>query len=659
MASLQDALAWAARGFRIFPCIVGDKKPAIAAFPVFATTDAQQIQAWWNLNPDYNIGVLTNNLVVVDVDMKRGKDGLSSFRSIGGTMETLVVETPSGGYHVYYTGPDSKLAVDIVHGVDVRSHNGYVLAPGSFVIDARAGIAGDYRVKFDRPLVECPASIQMLLERPGARRQRSDAVPEDAPSAIAAASVWLDQQPPAIEGQGGDILTYQIAAALVRDYALSNETAYALMAERWNPKCQPHPWPLDLLWQKIQNADEYATGSSGSKTPDSLFAAIQIPEARLIRGELGFGNAIEIKNVPKRPWVIPGLLLQDDITTQIAAGGRGKSIFQIIVAAHLAVGRDIAPSIMLADHRPQRSVIYNAEDNLKEQSRRLSAVCTAYSLPFEDVQERIMFIGPRTLRLFLATGSRSGPTVNEAVVATFISLLKSQPDVTFAGIDPLRNIHGLQENDSGHMEFLYDHVLRRICEEAGVSMMVAQHAGKQGDADDQAGNYELARGSSAIINSSRIAFTMVPPTIDDMNKMHLTDEDAARMVRIDDAKANVHEMSRKPRWFMWETVKLLQGDTVGVIKPMEADVQIDLNKEQLARMIADYMFTTSTGSVAMTQIINYLKGVDPIYARTPTSTMRSWIEQIMSLPYSVTDDQGRVAILQVVRDHGSVKVTMA
>lgn len=83
-----------------------------------------------------------NDLMVIDIDRKDGKDGLKEFQSIGQNPlndADLVVQTPSGGYHAYF-GWEPGLTNSSSHlprGVDQRGGHedgrsaGFVLAPGA------------------------------------------------------------------------------------------------------------------------------------------------------------------------------------------------------------------------------------------------------------------------------------------------------------------------------------------------------------------------------------------------------------------------------------------------------------------------------------------------------------------------------------------------
>ena len=68
----EAALAWAARGFKVFRCLPGRKEPAGEGWRAEATDDALEIDALWGAK-DYNVGVLCNDMIVVEMnDMIEG-----------------------------------------------------------------------------------------------------------------------------------------------------------------------------------------------------------------------------------------------------------------------------------------------------------------------------------------------------------------------------------------------------------------------------------------------------------------------------------------------------------------------------------------------------------------------------------------------------------
>ena len=167
------------------------------------------------------------------------------------------------------------------------------------------------------------------------------------------------------------------------------------MAEIWNPTCEP-PWEPDELKRKVDNAYEYATGVPGNATAAAAFGDVEVLEPPTVAYHHGrngtpyhFGNLLAIGEIETRPWVLGTLLLNRTVTAIIAGGGAGKSLLKLIIAAHLAVGKDFLGHNC---YRAGKSIVFDAEDDVKEQSRRLNAICTVYGLDIVQVRKSVCLV---------------------------------------------------------------------------------------------------------------------------------------------------------------------------------------------------------------------------------------------------------------------------
>ena len=109
--TLRQALAYARRGWPVFPCQPGQKTPATAHGFRDATTDPEQITDWFTRHPDRNLAIATGapGPDVLDVD-QHGPAG-NGYAALGrlrraGLLDgaAAYVRTPSGGLHAYFTG---------------------------------------------------------------------------------------------------------------------------------------------------------------------------------------------------------------------------------------------------------------------------------------------------------------------------------------------------------------------------------------------------------------------------------------------------------------------------------------------------------------------------------------------------------------------------
>jgi hypothetical protein len=193
-ALLRSALAAALRGWHVFPCAVGGKRPALRGnWQDLATTSADQIRDWWNRAP-YNIGIACgpSALIVIDLDLPRDADDeeaadgtlfpLSGADILSGLARqhgerypggTYIVDTPSGGCHLYFSATGEERARNSAGAVgphiDVRADGGYVVGAGSRV-GGRA-----YAARGQRTAAPLPSWLAQLV--------RDSYVPAEVPAA--------------------------------------------------------------------------------------------------------------------------------------------------------------------------------------------------------------------------------------------------------------------------------------------------------------------------------------------------------------------------------------------------------------------------------------------------------------------------------------------
>jgi hypothetical protein len=174
------ALAYAARGWPVFPCKPGSKEPDTLHGFKDATTDPCVIRAWWQLRPDRNVAIATGSpaVDVLDVDIKPGGSGFAAFNRLKQagllTGASALVRTRSGGLHVYFGGTRQECRRLPRHFIDFKAAGGYVIAPPSFVAADDTGPAGTYDLLEQRDGTGqlSWAQVQWLLDPPRAAGPR-------------------------------------------------------------------------------------------------------------------------------------------------------------------------------------------------------------------------------------------------------------------------------------------------------------------------------------------------------------------------------------------------------------------------------------------------------------------------------------------------------
>ena len=155
--NLPVAHALARKGYAVFACrpspekVNGvrkrEKSPYLTDWQARATTDPAQIERWSRKYPSALWGLPTgkvNGLAVLDIDRKKGKDGFATLRAMGldpYALSPFMVETPTGGLHVYFQWrAGMRIGTDVFgEGLDLRGEGGYVIGAGS------SGPLGHYR----------------------------------------------------------------------------------------------------------------------------------------------------------------------------------------------------------------------------------------------------------------------------------------------------------------------------------------------------------------------------------------------------------------------------------------------------------------------------------------------------------------------------------
>ena len=384
---LLDALAYAERGWPIFPC-GKDKAPLVSNGVLEATTNPDKIRDWWTSFPDANIGFACGqaNMMVVDVDPG------ASAEDIAALPETeLSALTPRGGEHLFYM-LDNGIHVmpsqsKIAPHIDVRSYNSYVLLSPSETDD------GTYKWRHERPPAPAPAE---LIEKANTGRRDKTAdhdkwiIEPDLPEHVTQAIKWLETEAKiAIQGQGGDGEAYA-TGAYMRSLGISRDLALELMWDHWNPRNVP-PWDegeRPHFEDKIRNAYSYATSAPGNVTAEyrrakrkMQFKAVgKVAEAGedgslvLKYGRHSLRNRAAINHIAEQAWLLEGVIPENANVIMFAPPGSYKTFMALDMALSIATGWPTDPAYFTDDMIVSPgSVIYMTSEGLGGIRKRVSA----------------------------------------------------------------------------------------------------------------------------------------------------------------------------------------------------------------------------------------------------------------------------------------------
>lgn len=289
MSFLSSALDLTAKGFRVFPLLPGSKIPPswMKGYPVRATLDTEQIVSWWTENPTCNIAISTNDLLVVDVDNKRGKNGSLTIAMLAADgyflPDTYTQETPTTGRHMVYKAPFTcrnsvqELGQEYFGNergfscVDTRGYGGFIVGAGSKVgagvyTGNQAAIASAplwLAELFRRSLPECAADLELIEQ-----------LNIDAEAAVARAEVYLVQLPVAHDGSRNEDL-YR-AATWIKDLGVTPSDCLAAILQHWKhfPGME-----LEEIRKTVNNAFKYGTSAPGRFSAEAQFKAVAPKDA--------------------------------------------------------------------------------------------------------------------------------------------------------------------------------------------------------------------------------------------------------------------------------------------------------------------------------------------------------------------------------------------
>ena len=386
------------RGFKIFPLRPGTKNGTPKDWPNIATSDTNQIRAWWEAEPEANIGVSTAGLLVVDLDVKKKEDnGLESWRHIVDGHEmlgdapgpTMTVKTWSGGYHLYFTAPPGGKELrssirKLGPGIDIKSTGGYVVGPGSVVEGKPYVLLGPPPMHkggepetygpprpdaFIVPLGspgrgELPRAMHApdwLTEKAQAVRDRSKLagvrLNEETPNSVEAARKFvLERAPRPAEGERNSV-AYQVAAEAF-DYGIELSTGHDLMGQ-WNDDVG---LDTDELETTVESAYKNRRNGIGVKNPDlgdKVFEGIEWPSDAEVLAKappkvklkalilpdrnkwniLDFEEAAALARLARDP-LIKGVLSAGEISVTYGVYGTRKTMTMMDMFYAIAAGID-------------------------------------------------------------------------------------------------------------------------------------------------------------------------------------------------------------------------------------------------------------------------------------------------------------------------------
>jgi hypothetical protein len=280
---LDLALRYLACGLSIIPIKTRDKRPALASWKEYQKrlpTEAE-LHSWFAGRDDLNLAIVTgevSRVVVVDGDSPEAVAWINSHYP--SPMRTGTAK----GAHYYFLHPGHEVRNGAKLGgmaLDVRGDGGYVVAPGSthpsgsiyteegcwWDIDGLPVFQASWLGERIQPLVQPQAALERRVK------------------------AYLSRIPG--EGEGGrDNQGFKVACKLVREFALTEETARGFLSD-WNQTCNP-PMAEEDLDRLINSAAKSGRATMGSKLEARTWSAPSDGAAGSSVDDGGSGNLREL-----------------------------------------------------------------------------------------------------------------------------------------------------------------------------------------------------------------------------------------------------------------------------------------------------------------------------------------------------------------------------
>jgi hypothetical protein len=594
------ALAYAARGWHVFPCNPTNKKPLTTHGFEDATTDPAQITAWWQEWPYALIAVRTgpqSGVWVLDIDIfsEENINGLITIAALekqyGMLPNTLCSTTPRGGTHLFFKWHDGvrNSASTLGRNVDARGDGGYAILPPSMRHDRKT-----YSWQENCPAepAEAPVWLIELLTTPPTQATRngngrSTSTSTGTGYAHAALTREINAVASAPVGQrnhtlnraafnlgqligGGELSESEVqdrlfeaatACGLVADDgadAVRKTIASGLTAGMKQPRSVPERAPPPTIKAEtlaaLMDAGAAAPQQPLLTTPASISSS---PSSSPSPSPSAISASpfvwCDPMNLPQRAWLYGKHYIRRFLTCSIAPGGHGKTSLAIVEALAMASRR---PLLGITPTERARVWIWNGEDPMDELNRRITAAMLHHQIAPQEIEGYLFRNAGRETSITLATQTRSGTMLNQSAIAALIDTIRqNQIDVLI--VDPFVKSHKVNENDNVAIDLVATQ-WAQIADITNCAVELLHHPRKTGGSEI---GVEDARGAGSLIGAARSV-----RMLNKMTKQEAEDagiEDAWRYFRVDDGKASMAPPPEKAEWCKLASVPLGNGDNVG------------------------------------------------------------------------------------------------
>lgn len=419
---IENTSIFTSLNIKVFPLIYNTKDGQILkSWPNEASNDTEQIKSWF-LDTNYNYGVCTGDgTIVIDVDKKHSNKGIDWLKNnITNLPETLTVQTPSGGYHLYYHVHGTfNNRVRIVEEVDIRGDGGYAVGPGSS-IDGKY-----YAIVKNAPIADANNFIYDFLTKNKSETKND----------LYGNSIIIR------EGERNDTL-FKLACSL-QSKGLSDIAIHEVLFIENKSKCVP-PLSSDEVNRIIKSALRYQKG-------EAVNHSIVAPQNTPIRYTT---KDLLSQKFEKQPFIVSEMI-SVGATLFAAPPKAGKTFLGLQLADSISEGKDFL-------------------------GRRVEKGAVLY-LAFEDhiamLQERLKRMNIHPKENFVIDVVEANPEYN--LEERIINELEHNNDLKLVIVDTFAKIRGIGNDYDYHNEYNEMSKYHDLGYKYGLSIMLVTHLKKE------------------------------------------------------------------------------------------------------------------------------------------------------------------------------------
>lgn len=630
MQPLDVALYYTSTGWPVFPCrpvaedvtdystgeieTKKEKTPYTSNGLKGATRYERIVRRWWSDNPEAMIGVPTGAPIgawVLDIDVppdhEDGRIWLAEMEALHGPLPpTRTATTASGGKHYFWRHVDgvrNRAGKTLGLGVDTRGDGGFIIAPGSVMLNGRG-----YEWDNELPIADAPAwLLELVLPRAvnhvaqplsyaagtndhyvnravdDELRNLAGTAPGGRGHALNASAFSLGQ----LVGAGA--LSRSDAEAGLFDAASANgslqkdgerETWAKIRRGLEAGMRQPRDIPeshhdntrlvdisrmiangLNKARDVGQSTHEPAAEPSGPQAVEPAIEAAandnEPPAGPIVATAFKW---IDPSTLPRREFAYGNHLIRKYVSVTVSPGGLGKTALSLAESLAMSSGR-----ALLGTKPPQRLRVwvFNAEDPRDEMERRIMAACIHYNLSPKDIEGHLFLDSGREQEMVVAIeDKKAGVVIREPIVEAVVEQIERNAiDVMI--VDPFVSTHGVNENDNGAIDKVAK-LWAQIADCTNCAIDIVHHLRKVADRE---ATVEDARGAVSLIGAARSVRVLNRMSQEQADQAGLNNEERFGYFSVTYGKSNLTPLSSKLDWRHLVSVPL--GNGRGFTKPQD------------------------------------------------------------------------------------------